>query len=151
MTKLLLFAGLAISLLVPACGVALAVAAVTSDPVTPAAGELRPPTQFEKADLVAITEELEALDRIATPGETAQILEARRISREARSWAVHLEAEPEWEELALATSALAALIADESPSTFPQDEYERAVARMRLAQEHALPLELDEPYQLSRA
>jgi hypothetical protein len=140
MTKVLLFAGLAISLLVPACAVALAVAAATSDPVTPTAGELRPPTQFEKADLVAITKELEALDRIATPGETAQILEARRISREARSWAVHFEAEPEWEELACATSALASVIADglEHPAAFSPRAYDRAVARLRAADE-ALP------------
>jgi hypothetical protein len=148
MTKILLFAGLSISLLVPASGVAVVVAAATSEPATRSPGEVRPPTQFEKAGLVAITKELEALDRVAAPGETAQILEARRISREARSWTVHFEAEPEWEELALATSALAALIADglENPSAFPQDGYDRAVARVRLAQEHAPPLELDQPY-----
>jgi hypothetical protein len=147
MTRLLLFAALATSLLVPVGGVAVAVAAATSTPATPSPDEIRPPTQFEKADLVAIEEELEALDRVATPESGPQILEARRIAREARAWAVRFEAEPEWEEFALATSALAALIADglQNPASFPADDYNRAVERVRAAAERALPIELDGP------
>jgi hypothetical protein len=48
---------------------------------------------------------------------------------------VRFEAQPDWEELALATSALAALIADllEDPAAFSPDTYDVAVARVRLA------------------
>jgi hypothetical protein len=140
MTRLLLLIALAISLLVPAGGVAVVVAAATSAPATRSPDELRPATEFDKDQIVAIRNELAELDRRATPGSTAQILEARRIAREARSWAARLEAEPEWEELALATSALAAVIADglEHPASFSPGAYDRAVARLRAADE-ALP------------
>jgi hypothetical protein len=140
MTKLLLCAGLAASLLVPAGGVAVVVIAATSAPATRSPDELRPATEFDKDQIVAIRNELVELDRRATPGSSAQILEARRIAREARTWAVRFEAEPEWEELALATSALAAVIADgiEHPAAFSPRAYDRAVARLRAADE-ALP------------
>lgn len=147
MTRILLLAALAASLLVPAGGVAVAIAAATSGPYTPAANETRPPTQFDKADLKAIHDELVAMNLHATPGSSAQISEARRIAREARSWAVRFEAEPEWEEFALATSALAAVIADglENPAALSLAAYERAVERDRAAAEEALPIELDGP------
>jgi hypothetical protein len=147
MSRLFLFAALAASVLVPTGFMAVAVAALTAPPARPSPDATRPPTQFEKADLVAIKDELEALDRVATPGSTAQILEARRIAREARAWAVRFEADPEWEEFALATSALAALIADglESPAAFSPDDYDRATERVRAAAEQALPIELDRP------
>jgi hypothetical protein len=147
MTRLFLFSALATSLLVPAAGVAVAIAAVTSPPARYSPDESRPPTQFDKADLKAIHDELVALDLGATPGTTAQIAEARRIAREARAWAVHFEAEPEWEEFALATSALASVIADglEHPETFSSRAYDRAVARERAAAEEALPIEPDGP------
>jgi hypothetical protein len=140
MTKLLLFAALATSLLVPAGGVALAVAAATSAPVKPSPDEIRPATEFDKDQIVAIRNELAELDRRATPGSTAQILEARRIAREARTWAVHFESEPEWEEFALATSALASVVADglEHPAAFSPRAYDRALARLEAADE-ALP------------
>jgi hypothetical protein len=94
----------------------------------------------DKDDIVAIHNELEALDRRATPGSVGQIGEARRIAREARTWAVQFDAEPEWEELALATSALAALMADalEHPDAFAAADYDRAVERLGAA-ERALP------------
>jgi hypothetical protein len=140
MSRLLLFAALAASLLVPAGFVAVAVAAVTAPPARPSPDATRPPTEFEKDNLVAIHNELSALDRRATPGSTGQILEARRIAREARTWAVRFEAEAEWEEFALATSALATVIADalEKPSAFSSTAYDRAVKRVRAA-ESALP------------
>jgi hypothetical protein len=88
------------------------------------------------------------MDLHATPGSTAQITEARRIAREARTWAVHFEAEPEWEEFALAISALAAVIADglEHPEGFSSRVYERASERMQAAADQALPIEPDGPY-----
>jgi hypothetical protein len=140
MRKVLLFGALAASLLVPAGAVALAVAAATSGPVTSSPDEIRPATEFDKDQLVAIRNELAELDRRATPGSTAQILEARRIAREARTWAVHFESEPEWEELALATSALAAIIGDglEKPTAFRAAAYDRALARLQAA-DQALP------------
>jgi hypothetical protein len=85
-TRFLLFSALALSLLLPAGGAAIAIAAVTAPPTTPSPDETRPPTEFEKDQIVAIRKELGELDRRATPGSTAQILEARRIAREARSW-----------------------------------------------------------------
>ena len=147
MTRVLLFAALAASLLAPAGGVALAIAAATSPAHPPAPNETRPPTQFDKADLKAIHDELVAMDLHATPGSSAQISEARRIAREARSWAVRFEAEPAWEEFALATSALAAVIADglENPAAFSSQAYQQAVDRERAAAEEALPIELDGP------
>ena len=147
MTRFPLFSALALSLLVPAAGVAVAIAAVTSPPARYSPDESRPPTQFDKADLKAMHDELLALDMRATPGVSPQIAEARRIAREARTWAVHFEAEPEWEEFALATSALAALIANglEHPETFSSRAYERAAARERAAAEEALPIEPDGP------
>jgi hypothetical protein len=140
MTRLLLFTALAISLLVPVGGVGVVVAAATSAPVSASPDEIRPASEFDKDQIVAIRNELAALDRRATPGSTAQILEARRIAREARIWALHFEAEPEWEELALATSALAAVIADgiEHPAALSPRAYDRAVARLRAA-DKALP------------
>jgi hypothetical protein len=53
---------------------------------------------------------------------------------------VKFEAEPEWEELALTTSALASVIADglEDPGAFSSGAYERAVARLQAADD-ALP------------
>src|SRR5215207_6621665 len=48
----------------------------------------------------------------APSGPRRQIAEARRLAREARAWSVHLDADAEWEEFALATSALAAVLAD---------------------------------------
>lgn len=147
MTRLLLFAALAASLLVPAAGVAVAIAAVTAPPARYSPDDTRPPTQFDKADLVAIYDELKALDLHATPRSRGQIIEGRRIAREARTWAVRFEAEPEWEEFALATSALATVIADalENPVTFSSPAYDRAVERARVASEQALPIELDGP------
>ncbi len=147
MTRPLLFSALAASLLVPAAGVAVAIAAVTSPPASYSPDEARPPTQFDKADLEAIHDELVALDLRATPGASAEIAEARRIAREARAWAVHFEAQPEWEEFALATSALASVIADglEHPEMFSSRAYDRAVARERAAAEEALPIEPDGP------
>ena len=53
MTKLLLFTALRVSLLVPASGVALAVAAATAEPITSAPGEIRPATEFDKDQIVA--------------------------------------------------------------------------------------------------
>jgi hypothetical protein len=87
------------------------------------------------------------MDLHATPGSSAQIGEARRIAREARTWAVRFEAELEWEEFALATSALAAVIADglEHPATFSSLAYQQAVEREQAAAEAALPIELDGP------
>jgi hypothetical protein len=70
MTRFLLFAALALSLVAPAGGIAVAIAAVTSAPGGYAPDEVRPPTEFEQADLLAIERELEALDRSATPGST---------------------------------------------------------------------------------
>jgi hypothetical protein len=139
-TKLLLFAALAISLLVPTGAIAIVVAAATSPPATRSPDELRPATEFDRDQIVAIHNELAELDRRATPGSTARVLEARRIAREARSWSARLEAEPEWEELALATSALAAVIADglEHPAAVSPRAYDRAVARLRAADE-AIP------------
>lgn len=139
MTRALLFCALAVSLLVPAGAVGLAVAAGTSPSAPPAPGSARP-TEVDKDDIVAIHNELEALDRPATPGSVGQIGEARRIAREARTWAVQFDAEPEWEELALATSALAALMADalEHPDAFAAADYDRAVERLGAA-ERALP------------
>ncbi len=147
MNRLVLFAALAASLLVPAGGVAVAIAAVTSPPARYSPDDTRPPTQFDKADLKAIHDELVAMDLHATPGSSAQIDEARRIAREARAWAVHFEAEPAWEEFALATSALAAVVADglEHPEMFSSRAYDRAVARDRAAADEALPIELDGP------
>jgi ABC-type phosphate/phosphonate transport system substrate-binding protein len=89
---------------------------------------------------VAIHNELEALDQRATPGSAGQIGEARRIAREARTWSVQFDAEPEWEEFALATSALAASMADalEHPEAFSAADYDRAVERLRAAA-RALP------------
>lgn len=135
MSRLLLFAALAASLFVPAGGVAIAMAAATAPPAAPSADATRPPTDFDKDEIVAIHNELDALDRRATPGSTAQIVEARRIAREARAWAVRFEAEPEWEEFALATSALAAVIADglDNPTTFSRAAYDRAVDRVTAA------------------
>ncbi|MEX0817167.1 MAG: hypothetical protein WD027_06960 [Gaiellales bacterium] len=134
MSRALLFAALAASLLAPAGGVALAVAAATSPSYPPAPGTAWP-TESDKDEIVAIHNELEALDRRATPGSVGQIGEARRIAREARTWAVQFDAEPEWEELALATSALAALIADalEHPDAFAAANYDRAVERLGAA------------------
>lgn len=148
MSRLLLFAALGVSLLVPAGAAAVAVAAATSAPTTPSPDETRPPRQFDKADLLAIYEELEALDAHATPGSTGQILEARRIAREARTWMVRFEADPAWEEFALATSALAAVIAEglEKPEAFSSIRYERAAERAQAAAETALPIDPDGPY-----
>lgn len=147
MTRILLFAALAVSLLVPAGGIAVAIAAVSSPPARYSPDDTRPPRQFDKADLKAIHDELVAMDLHATPGSSAQISEARRIAREARTWAVRFEAEPEWEEFALATSALAAVIADglENPATFSSLAYAQAAERERAAAEAALPIELDGP------
>jgi hypothetical protein len=146
MNRLLLFGALAASLLVPAGLVGVAVAAIAAPPARLSPDEVRPPTEFEKADLVAIEHELEALDRTSTPGSSGQIMEARRIAREARTWAVRFEAEPEWEELAVATSSLAALIADslENPAAFSPDAHDLAFARVHRALD-ALP---DDPIRL---
>jgi hypothetical protein len=87
------------------------------------------------------------MDLHATPGSSAQISEARPIARKARTWAVRFEAEPEWEEFALATSALAAVTADglENPAALSSAANERAVERERAAAEEAIPIELDGP------
>jgi hypothetical protein len=80
MTKLLVFAGLAASLLVPAGGVAVVVVGATSAGARRSPDELRSATEFDKDQIVAIRNELAELDRRATPGSSAQILEARRIA-----------------------------------------------------------------------
>jgi hypothetical protein len=131
-----LFAALAGSLLVPTSAVALLLAAATAPAAAPAPGTGHP-SELDKDDIIAIHNELEALDRRATPGSAGQIAEARRIAREARGWSVHWDAEPEWEEFALATSALAALLANglEHPEAFSAANYDRAVARMVAAGE----------------
>jgi hypothetical protein len=137
--RALLYVALAASLLVPAGAVALFVAAATAPAAPPAPGTAHP-SEFDQDDIIAIHNELEALDRRATPGSAGQIAEARRIAREARAWSVHWDAEPEWEEFALATSALAALLANglEHPEALSAADYDRAVARMVAAAE-ALP------------
>lgn len=134
MSRALLFAALAASLLVPAGAVALAVAAGTTPSSPPAPGTAWP-TELDKDEIVAIHNELEALDQRATPGSAGQIGEARRIAREARTWSVRFDAEPEWEEFALATSALAASMADalEHPEAFSAADYDRAVERVKAA------------------
>jgi hypothetical protein len=139
MTRTLVFLGLAASLLVPtAAGALLLIGATTSVP-PPAPGTFHP-SELEKDDLIAIHNELQELDRRASPGSPGQIAEARRIAREARTWSTHFDAEFEWEEFALATSALAAVLADglEHPETFSAEVYDRAVARIDAAR-NALP------------
>jgi hypothetical protein len=137
--RLLLLAALAASLLVPAGVVALAVAAASSPASTPTPGSARP-TEVNKDDIVAIYNELEALDRRAKPRSPGQIAEAQRIAREANAWAAQWDAEPEWEEFASATGALATLMAAalEHPRSFSAPEYDRAVDRLVAAGE-ALP------------
>ena len=144
MSRALLFLGLALSLLVPASALALFYVGATTSVPPPGPGELHA-SEFHKDDIVAIHNELLALDELATPGSAGQIAEARRIAREARAWSVRLDADPEWEEFALAVSALAAMLADglEHPETFSAAEYVRAVARVDAARA-ALPEERQE-------
>jgi hypothetical protein len=130
-TRPLLFLGLAVSLLVPTLALSVFFKAATT-PVAPPAPGTDYASQFDKDTIIAIHNELEALDGRATPGSTGQIAEARRIAREARAWSVHFDADAEWEEFALATSALAAVLADgmEDPESFSAADYDRAKARL---------------------
>jgi hypothetical protein len=84
-TKLVLFAALAASLLVPAGGVALAIAVATAPPPRYDADDPRPPNQFDRANLEAIYVELVALDRTGTPGSPGHIAAVRGIARDARA------------------------------------------------------------------
>jgi hypothetical protein len=140
-TKPVLFLGLAVSLLVPTAALMLFFAAATT-PVAPPAPGTDHASEFDKDAIIAIHNELEALDGRATPGSPGQITEARRIAREARAWSVHFDADAEWEEFALATSALAALLADglEHPETFSAADYDLAKGRL-VAALAALPAE----------
>jgi hypothetical protein len=138
-TRPLLFLGLAVSLLVPTLALTVFFKAATT-PVPPPAPGTDYASQFDKDTIIAIHNELEALDGRATPGSAGQIAEARRLAREARAWSVHLDADAEWEEFALATSALAAVLAYglEHPERFSGADYDRAKARLVTAR-NALP------------
>ena len=139
MTKPVLYLGLAVSLLVPTAALMLFFAAATT-PVAPPGPGSDYASEFDKDAIIAIHNELEALDGRATPGSAGQIAEARRIAGEARGWSVNFDAEAEWEEFALATSGLAALLAEglENPETFSAADYDRAKARL-VAAGDALP------------
>jgi hypothetical protein len=138
-TRPLLFLGLAVSLLVPTLALSVFFKAATT-PVPPPAPGTDHASQFDKDTIIAIHNELEALDGRTTPGSMGQIAEARRIAREARAWSVHFDADAEWEEFALATSALAAVLADglEHPESFSAADYDRAKAPLVAARD-ALP------------
>ena len=126
MTRILLFAALAVSLVVPAGGLAV-LAGVDTNPSAP--------SELEKDELIDLYNELTRVEELARPGSTGHVDEARRIAHDASVWAETFEASAEWEEFASATSAMATLLADgiaNSPS-FSEAEYNRAVDRINAA------------------
>jgi hypothetical protein len=125
-TRLLLFAALAVSLLVPVGALAV-LAGVDPNPSSP--------SELEKDEMIDLYNELTRVEELARPGSAGHIAEARRIANEAAGWAERHEAGPEWEEFASATSALAGLLAEGiagSPS-FSETEYDWAVDRINTA------------------
>jgi phosphoenolpyruvate synthase/pyruvate phosphate dikinase len=129
--RLILFAGLAVSLVVPTGAVALFTAAGTSP------GARTGATSWEKLELYRMAEEAAQLDAQATAATTGTVSELRRIARNSRAWAERYETEPEWEEFAAATSAYAQLLADGlgEPGLVTREDYERVVSRFRAAVE----------------
>jgi hypothetical protein len=134
MKRLILFAALAVSLVVPTGAVALFTAAGTSPAAQTGA------TSWEKLELYRMAEEAAQLDAQATAATPGMVSELRRIARNSRAWAERYETEPEWEEFAGATSAYAQLLADGlgEPGSVTREDYERVVSRFRAAV-HGLP------------
>ena len=73
--------------------------------------------------------------RTATPASKNHPAEARRLAREAKAWADRFEAEPEWEEFALATSGMASVLARvfADPPSVPERDWDAAAARLDAA------------------
>jgi hypothetical protein len=124
-TRLVLVGALLVSLIVPVGGLAM---------VTFAGGSSGP-SEWEKDEMIDLYNGLTRVEEQARPGSAGHIAEANRIAQAAAAWAQQHEGEPEWEEFAAATSALASLLADGiagSPS-FSDAEYDRAVNRINAA------------------
>jgi hypothetical protein len=124
-TRLLLAGALLVSLIVPVGSLAmLTVADRTTGP-----------SEWEKDEMIDLYNELTRVEEQALPGSSGHVAEANRIAQAAAAWGEQHEAEPEWEEFAAATSALASLLAQwiaESPS-FSEAEYDHAVNRINAA------------------
>jgi hypothetical protein len=124
-TRLLLAGALLVSLIVPVGSLAmLTVADSTTGP-----------SEWEKDEMIDLYNELTRVEEQARPGSSGHVAAANRIAQAAAAWAEQHEAEPEWEEFAAATSALASLLAQwiaESPS-FSEAEYDHAVDRINAA------------------
>jgi hypothetical protein len=126
-TRLLLPLALAVSLVIPVGGLAMVTAGM--------AGGASTTSEWEKDELIDDYNQLTRVDEQARPGSAGQIAEARRIAEEALVWAKENEAEPEWEEFAYATSAMATLVADRIAGvpSFSETRYDHAVDRINAA------------------
>lgn len=137
MIRLVLAAALATSLIVPVGSFALLAAVDTSS-----TGSTSTPTEWDRDEIIDLYNELAKVDAQASPRSPGHVAEARRIAREASAWATRFEAEPEWEEFASATGAMAVVLADTiaDPSSVPESTWDRTGARLERAT-HALPPE----------
>jgi len=124
-TRVVLLGALLVSLVVPVGSLAMLTVADTTTG----------PSEWEKDEMIDLYNELTRVEEQARPGSAGHIAEANRIAQAAAAWGQEHEAEPEWEEFAAATSALASLLADAiagAPS-FSETEYDRAVDRINAA------------------
>ena len=127
MSRLALLIALALSLIVPVGGVATVAAGMASAPATT--------SEVEKDAVIDLYNQLTRVEEQARPGSQGQVAEARRIAREASAWAEEHDAEPEWEEFAAATAAMATLLADaiEGAPSFSEAAYDHAATRINAA------------------
>jgi hypothetical protein len=116
-----------VSLVIPVGGLAMVTAGM--------AGGASTTSEWEKDELIDDFNQLTRVDEQARPGSAGQIAEARRIAQETLAWAKENEAEPEWEEFAYATSAMATLVADRIAGvpSFSETRYDQAVDRINAA------------------
>jgi hypothetical protein len=126
-TRLLLGLALAVSLIVPVGGLAMVTAGM--------AGGASTTSEWDKDELIDDYNQLTRVEEQARPGSAGHIAEARRIAQETLVWAKENDAEPEWEEFAYATSALATLLADGLAGlpSFSETRYDHAVDRINAA------------------